>query len=231
MEMITAQHTYSRNISIHPDDTAWLEEAITRVEQGEESARFVARLAVAAGYLLIGTTVAKHRHYPVAARAHTYYDLNAREYKQYVEEGKKAVRAGTNADIALMCGLFGDVNDVQQRTKRCKPITGLETSNYGWGLDIHKSFSQSLYEFEEAHVRPHARPELINACITRPFTGYIECIQGDDSFTRVDHEIGQYISDRMHRTRLRIPLSGDIDLPSDILETDYTSMPRTAAQE
>ncbi len=227
MEMLLARHTYSRNIKIYPEDTAWLKEAIVRVEHGEESARSVARLAVAAGYLLIGTTVAKQRHYPVTARVHRYYDLNVRENKQYVEDGKKAVRAGTNADIALMCGLFGDINDVRQRNNRCKPITGLETSNYGWGLDIHKSFSQPLYDFEEAHVRPHARSELVNACITTPLTGYIECIEGDDSFSRVDHEIGQYISDRVHRTRLRIPLSGDIDLPSDTLETDYTSMSRT----
>lgn len=236
MEMIPLQHNFSRNISIHPDDTAWLKAAIVRVKQGKESAHFVARMAVAAGYLLIGTTVAKQRHYPVVANVHRYYDLNAHEERQYVEDGKKAMRAGTNTDIALMCGLFGDINDRRQRLNRCKPVTGLDTSNFGWGLDIHKSFSQPLFEFEEAHARTHARPELINACITTPFTGFIECIEGDDSFTRVEHEIGQYISDRIHRTRLRIPLSGDIDLPPDIIETDYVStdyvsLARTAPRE
>lgn len=229
MEITTLQHTFSRNIEINPDDTAYLKEQIALVEQGEASARVTARLAVAAGYLLIGTAIPKIRHYPVSSQAHRYRELNERKDKQYVPDGQKRLRAGTNADIAIMCGLFGDINDIRQRRARCRPITGDAYPTFGWGLDMHKSFSQLLLEFEEAHARPHARPELINACITTPFTGYVECIRGDDSFTRIEHEIGQYISDRVHRTELRIPLFGDIDLPSDIIETDYTSMPSTVA--
>lgn len=228
MERVTFQHTFSRDIKISKDDTAWLKDAIAKVEQRKMDAHFVARMAVAAGYLLIGTTVAKERHYPVIASQHRYRDLNAREDKQYVPDGKKALRAGTCTDIALMCGLFGDINDRSQRIARCKPITGLDSSNYGWGLDIHKTFGRRLMPFEEAHARAHARPELINACVSEPFTGYIDCISGDETFTRIEHEIGQYISEKDHRTLLRIPLSGDIDLPPDIIATDYASMSKTS---
>jgi hypothetical protein len=229
MERVTFAHTFSRDIEISKSDTAWLKAAIAEVEQGDMDAYYVARMAVAAGYLLIGTTVAKERHYPVVASQHRYRDLNARENRQYVPDGSKALRAGTCADTALMCGLFGDINSRRQRVERCKPYTGLSEGNCGWGLDIHKTFSQPLFPFEEAHVRPHARPELINACVTEPFTGYIECISGDETFERIDHEIGQYIGTRPHRTLLRIPLSGDIDLPADVLVTDYVSMLKTSA--
>lgn len=228
MERNILPHTFSRDLAITKEDTAWLKEAISLVKQGEMDARYVARMAVSAGYLLIGTTVAKERHYPVVASQHRYYELNAREDRQYVPDGSKALRAGTCADIALMGGLFGNVNSRQQRIARCKPHTGLEDTNFGWGLDLHKTFSKYLHQFEEAHARPHARPELINACISEPFTGYIECISGDDTFERVEHEIGQYIGTKPHRTLLRIPLSGDIDLPSDIIATDYVSMPKTS---
>lgn len=229
MRRTTFAHTFSRDIKISREDTAWLKAAITEVEQGEMDARYVARMAVAAGYLLIGTTVAKERHYPVIASQHRYHDLNAKEDRQYVPDGSKALRAGTCADEALMGGLFGDVNSRQQRIERCKPYTGLDDNNFGWGLDMHKTFGQTLLPFEEAHVRTHARPELIDACINEPFTGYIECIRGDETFERVEHEIGQYIGTRVHRTLLRIPLSGDIDLPADVLPTDYVSMPKTSA--
>lgn len=228
MERFTLKHTFSRDLKISKEDTAWLKDAIAKVEQREMDARYVARMAVAAGYLLIGTTVAKQRHYPVVARQHRYRDLNAGEDRQYIPDGKKALRAGTCADIALMCGLFGDINSRSQRIARCKPVTGLEDLNFGWGLDIHKSFAQRLVPFEEAHVRTHARPALINACISEPFTGFIECINGDDTFERIEHEIGQHTSNKDHRTLLRIPLSGDIDLPPDIIATNYVSMQKTS---
>ncbi len=224
MKRVAIRHTFSRDIPIDREDTQELKELIADIEQGSQDARHVARLAVMAGYLLIGTVVPKIRHYPVAARQHRYRDLNAREDKQYAPDGSYLLQAGTNADIALMCGLFGDINDRQQRIDRCKPITSLDSTNFGWGYDAHKSFSQPLYEFEEAHARPHARPELINACIEQPFTGYIECVSGDGAFTSVEHEIGQFVTTRSHRTLLRIPLRGDIDLPYDVIATDYADV-------
>lgn len=211
----------------HLEDMQWLRAAVAEVEAQKISARSVGRYAVHAGLLLIGTTVPKDRHYPVRASQHQYGDLrDGQKVKQYAPEGSKFLQVGSNVDIAIMCGLFGDTNDTRQQEQRCQPITGLPAHNFGWGTDLYKSYVQGRFPNEEAHVRPHARPELINAALDpeKPFTGSIDCVYTDDSLVRVDHEIGQYLTPRSHRTVLRIPLTSHLDLPFDIIATDYEDL-------
>ncbi|MGF7229550.1 MAG: hypothetical protein ACQR33_06260 [Candidatus Saccharibacteria bacterium] len=205
-------------------DTQDLRELAHAVGEGAVDAQSVARVAVCAGFLLIGTTVPKIRHYPVSAKQHRYRDLRAGYDKQFVPDGVKMLEAGTNADVAILCGLFGDYNDERQRSERCSSILGHDDpKRIGWGNDIYKTFSHGMLAGEDGHMRPHARPELINAALDtkNPLTGYIDCVYGHPLFRKVVHDRGQLVAPVIRRTVFSIPLVGCLDLPPDIIATDY----------
>lgn len=209
---------YMPDLALIPDYKAAAEE----VAQQKLSARQLARWAAADGFLLIGSVSLKKMHYPVNRR---YGDLRDGFKVKPIPEanGKPALRAGFQPDVAILGGLFGNLNDKRERNRRCKPITGQEI-NFGWGTDVHKTRAQELYVGEDAHVATHARKELIMAAIDPddPFTGYIHAILPHPSFKRIAHDIGQYVGAVRRRTIFSIPLVGYLDLPLDIIPTDYT---------
>lgn len=210
--------------SIPESEIIKLRNMAREVERQNIHARMVARLAVHAGFLLIGTTASKDIHYPVPAHEHRYIDLRGgHKQKQYAQDGTMLLQLGVNADIALLCGLFGDINNAQERIDRCFPITGQKVNNFGWGTDVYKTFAQGVFPAEGCHVRPHARPELINRALNtqEPLTGSIDCVFDHESLRRIPHEIGQFVTPVTRETIIRIPLRSDLDLPPDIIATDY----------
>ena len=215
--------TYKRELYM-PDADCIPEfiKAAKEVGRQERSARELARAAAVAGFLLIGSNTLKEWHYPVNRR---YGDLRDGFKVKPIPEanGKPALRAGFQPDVAILGGLFGNLNDKRERNRRCKPITGQEI-NFGWGTDVHKSRAQRINVGEDAHVATHARKELINAAIDPddPFTGYIHAILPHPSFIRIAHDIGQYVGAVRRKTIFSIPLVGYLDLPLDIIPTNYT---------
>ncbi|HSX28512.1 MAG TPA: hypothetical protein VLF60_03650 [Candidatus Saccharimonadales bacterium] len=197
---------------------------------GELDACTVARLAVCTGLKLIGTTVPKIRHYPVVPSEHGFinicHGLPEDPEVQRIPEAdpaQKTLQVGTNAEVAALTGLFGNINSRRQRQERCKPITDQE-HNFGWVPDIQKTRNQGTVPNEDTLVRIHARPELINRARdpANPLTGYIECVNDHPNFKPIAHDPGQYIGPvPPRRTIVRIPLLSHYDLPIDIIPSNY----------
>jgi hypothetical protein len=209
-----------------PENTEIIARHIEGVRCGDEDAIHTARLAAIAGFLLIGTTKSKSVHHPVNPSEHFYHDLLDDFAVKPIPEAtgsQKLLRASTNAGIAGLCALFGDFNSRRERIARCTPVTGRETGNFGWGVDIHASRTFLILPGAGANIATNARPELIRAATDpdNPFTGCIDLVYPDETFARITHDFGQYFGTRAKRTIMSIPLRGDIDLPINILPMRY----------
>lgn len=201
-------------------------EAAQAVADQQKSAREFARYAAQVGFLLIGTITSKKVHYPIPSERQIYGDLNDDFKRKPIPEalaaGPRTLRAGLQPDVAILGALFGNFNSKRERDRRCVPITG-RAVNFGWGTDVHKSRANDVYVGEDAHVRTHARPELIVAATdpNDPFRGWIDCVLPHPSFQRIKHDIGQYVGTAARRTIFSIPVVGNLDLPLDIIPTQY----------
>lgn len=208
---------------------------VDRVAAGEEDARAVAQVAVALGFMLIGGTVSKKVHYPVAEGQHQYANLlHVEKGFQPIPEavGRKTLQAGFQSEIAIITGIFGDLNDRKQRYARARSLglePGTPESRFGWGVDFHKSRSIGFVKGEDACVTTHASPQMIVAASNpdNPLGGVIDVIFPHPSGVRIAHDLGQYLFTIPRRTVATIPLLSTIDLPRDIVPTRYT--PRKAA--
>lgn len=213
-------------------DIQYLKECAEGVAQGEFSARHVARMAVYAGMLLVGGTVPKATHYPVVVSEHHYIDLRDENKVKQIPETMghaKMLHASKNTDVAIMAALFGNMNSRRERAQRCAPFTGHSVANFGWGIDQHKTeaayASGDIFDDEGGMVHTHARPELINAAVAKvPLTGFVDCVYDDESFQHIGYDVGQYIGPKPRRTIVRIPISSHLDLPLDIIPTNYDDM-------
>src|SRR5688572_24363079 len=98
-------------------------EATRQVSRGELAARQVARWAASDGFMLIGTIVSKRVHYPIPVERQRYGDLKDGFKRKQIPEaqaiGKRALRLGLQADIAILGGLFGNFNSERERHRRC----------------------------------------------------------------------------------------------------------------
>jgi hypothetical protein len=215
-----------------------LQQAVARLEQQEISAREVALQAVLAGFLLIGTPVSKPVHYPVAREEHRYYDIRDGSRQKFHERRhipgplpERSLRAGKNPDIAIICGLFGDYNNREERIRTCMPFTGQEDNNFGWGNDVYaersKSWRKAYFAEEGSPVSLFAHSELINAARENRLRGNIDCIYNDSRFAMTVADVAQFIGPVVAETVLSIPLQG-WDLPMGDIPSRYDDLSNLA---
>lgn len=222
-----------------PEYVDILKSHVAAVERHEMSARELARHAVLAGLLLIGTTESKPVHEPVDYKEHAFTDIREKGVRKYHTlrenpnqdiSGQKLLLAGKQADIALMCALFGDLNNREERIRRCLPFTGYEDNNFGWGSDIYAALSESgrrdYYAEEESPVTAFARVELIKAIDEDRLSGTIDCIYDDVDFAQTHLDIAQYIGPVVSKTLFSIPARGyDLEY---ILPSGYNDLSNLA---
>lgn len=97
-------------------------------------------------------------------------------------------------------------------------------------------YNISLLSQEEAHIKLHARPQLIRAAINprNPLRGKIDLLsmfecgaygipRGAKEPTRIKHEIGQWLIYHAVETKASITVIGNLDMPPDRLPTHYGS--------
>lgn len=203
-----------------------------RVAKGEENAQSVAQIAVALGFMLIGTTVSKKVHYPVSERQHRFGDLlDVDKGFSMIPEavGKKSLRAGYQSEVAVLTGIFGDLNDIKQRHARARELgltPGMPESRLGWGYSSQKSRSVGFIPQEDACVITHASAPLITAAedTSSPLLGCIDLIYPHPQSVRIAHDAGQYLLPVPRRTVATLRLVSTLDLPLDIVPTVYNSV-------
>lgn len=218
-------HEYSDHRVRYPtsDELAWLMSEAQLVEEGMRDAYTIARYASLLGMMLIGTAYPKDVHKPVDVNEHSYADVRdnlAPRGHGLPDDGSKFLQVTTNAHVAILGGLFGDLNSKEERMRRCGPY---DEPTVGWGHDMHKTKKLSLYP-SDIHVTTFGRSDLIKAAenVENPLTGYIHCVFDSPNFFRQIVRGTQYFG-KMHReTIFSIPLVGYLDLPIDIIPTELT---------
>jgi hypothetical protein len=144
---------------------------------------------------------------------------------------QKYLRAGMQADIAIMCGLFGDYNSREERMQTCAPFTGHNDHNFGWGNDAHaersSSWRKAYYAQEISPVGLFARGELINAAYEDRLQGSIDCIYDHPQFSRTALDVAQFIGPVTAQTIFSIPLRGP-DLPTKVIASPFDTMDNLA---
>lgn len=147
--------------------------AISNVRGGSSSP--ISALSVLAhhGYFFIGGAKERAEHVPGYNRSHL--DLNIGEWVYNVEKG--ADRTVTITDIggiAILSGLFGNLDSLEERYARGKVFTEKNAPHYGWREKSRLTPSSWPAQFEY-----YARPQIIAEVQKHPmsFTGLIHIVK------------------------------------------------------
>jgi hypothetical protein len=222
---------------------------IDGVAEGKEDPEQVARLALCAGYLLIGGTKAQKVHYPTSARNHTRYLTNNTLVNITRSPDDRALIATSSPPVAIATALWGSLNNINQRRERLQQcgITppargfGFVTDRNKTAFDIRANGKHlandptlhanvSLAPNEAAAVKIYALAELINAARDpdNPLSGVVHFVRtGDvDDWTEViipgtgTVESSTWASCKPRRTVMSMPVNG-FHLPPDIIPGMY----------
>jgi hypothetical protein len=183
------------------------------VSSGRVSVMAAAKVAVAQGKLLVGTSVSKRKHVPCKAMNQISglwrpVALDA--------EGKPldVVRASRVPRTAILCATFGDCNEVGQRHGIGKQLVESdEMLRFGWRQD----------EETEDGYRGQVDGRLYRAVATDPqaVNGVIDILEDDgcwielvDKYVNLGNkaEPNHYISQNTYTTLGSIPLNGTVFL-------------------
>lgn len=187
-----------------------------RLKAGQITATVACRVALRRGFLLIGTVEHKQVHSPRPSQ--TYYDLSLGAWVQLEDSNKRGddiLRASDAVGPAIMCAIFGDFNDPDERDRVGPKLTDQPRPRFGWTVDPRA----------EERLRLHARPEMLAAAreYGSSLTGNVDVVRfnpiyGSPGFSG---DPGQVLS-RRHAETIGTFAVTALDLPYDRIQPiDY----------
>lgn len=153
-------------------------------------------------YYFIGTVESQQQHHTGLNRL--YMDRDIGKWV-YTTEEKEAGLIVTNVGcIAILAGLFGDLNVQDQRWMLGVPLTATPPPHFGW-RQLPGYFDPTRVEYEAC-----ARPELIaKAQLEGPeLTGYIDLVKAPDGYSFESIGNGLYKSSLALSTRGTLQIDG-----------------------
>lgn len=187
------------------------------VEAGTMDVAAACRVALRRGFLLIGTVEHKPVHAPRPGQ--TDYDLSIGAWVQLETPDthrQVVLRASDAVGPAIMCAIFGDFNDPEERDRIGPSLTDEPRPRFGWTTD-HTA---------EERLRLHARPKLLARAkeLGSALTGCIDVVRFSPAYLgpgqNTDH--GQVLSHLPAETVGTFRVTAE-DLPYDRIQAiDYS---------